>query len=479
MHTYDRFYIDGRWQAPATQGQSQERLAVFSASTEEPIGSIAAGSPADVDRAVVAARRAFESWSATTPAERAGWLTRLADAINDRKQELATLISQEVGTPVTPAMGLQVGAPIVVTRAFAELAVSWPFEKRIGHSVILREPIGVAGAITPWNFPLQQIMAKVAAALAAGCTMVLKPSELAPLNACLLAEACLQIGLPPGVLNIVHGTGPAVGEAIAAHPDVDIVSFTGSIRAGRRVAALAADTIKKVTLELGGKSACVILDDAPFDKAVTTGVKNAMLNSGQTCSAWTRMIVPRARLSDVVDLATQAIATLPVGDPADPKSRLGPLISEPQRQRVEGYIAKGREEGARLVAGGGRPAAFSKGHYVEPTVFVDVERDMIIAREEIFGPVLAVLAYDSEAEAIAMANDSIYGLSGAVWSANVDHAMQVARRIRTGQVDINGARWNPLAPFGGYKRSGLGREYGEFGLEEYLQIKSVAQPEAK
>jgi aldehyde dehydrogenase (NAD+) len=473
MHSYERFYIDGRWQAPA----GPQQLTVYAAATEEPIGSVAAGSPADVDRAVAAARTAFDSWSHTTPTERAAWLTKLADAINQQKQDFTTIISQEVGTPVTPAAGLQVGAPIVVTRSFADLAASWPFEKRIGHSVIVREPIGVVGAITPWNFPLQQIMAKVAAALAAGCTMVLKPSELAPLNACLLAEACLQIGLPPGVLNIVQGTGPDVGEAIAGHPDIDMVSFTGSVRAGRRVAALGAESIKKVTLELGGKSACLILDDAPFDKAVTTGVKNAMLNSGQTCSAWTRMIVPRARMADVVDLAKQAVASLPLGDPLDPKSRLGPLISEPQRQRVEGFIAKGREEGARLVAGGGRPAAFSKGHYVEPTVFVDVQPGMTIAREEIFGPVLAVLPFDDETQAVSLANDSIYGLSGAVWSGDVDRAMQVARRIRTGQVDINGAKWNPLAPFGGYKRSGLGREYGEFGLEEFLEIKSIATPQ--
>ncbi len=473
MHSYERFYIDGRWQSPA----GPQQLTVYSAATEEPIGSVAAGSPADVDRAVAAARKAFDSWSRTTPAERAGWLTRLADAINQQKQDFTTVISQEVGTPVTPAAGLQVGAPIVVARSFADLAANWQFEKRIGHSLILREPIGVVGAITPWNFPLQQIMAKVAAAQAAGCTMVLKPSELAPLNAGLLADACLQIGLPAGVLNIVQGTGPDVGEAIAPHPDIDMVSFTGPVRAGRRVAALGADTIKKVTLELGGKSACVILDDAPFDKAVTTGVKNAMLNSGQTCSAWTRMIVPRARMADVVDLAKQAIASLPVGDPLDPKSRLGPLISEPQRQRVEGFIAKGREEGARLVAGGGRPAAFSKGHYVEPTVFVDVEPGMTIAREEIFGPVLAVLPFDDDAHAVALANDSIYGLAGAVWSGDVDRALQVARGIRTGQVDINGAKWNPLAPFGGYKRSGLGREYGEFGLEEFLETKPTATPQ--
>jgi aldehyde dehydrogenase (NAD+) len=475
MHTYDSFYIDGRWQTPA----HDERIAVYSASTEEQIGSIPVGTPTDVHRAVAAARRAFDTWSTTTPAERAVWLTRLADGLDRRKQDFVTLISQEVGTPITPAMGLQVQAPVLVTRKFSELAAAWPFEKRIGHSVIVREPVGVAGAITPWNFPLQQIMAKVAAALAAGCTMVLKPSELAPLNACLLAEVCLEIGLPAGVLNIVHGNGPGVGEDLASHPGIDIVSFTGSVRAGKRVASLAAETIKKVTLELGGKSACVILDDAPFDKAVATGVKNAMLNSGQTCSAWTRMIVPRARVNDVVDIARQTLGTLPLGDPLDPKTRLGPLISATQRQRVEGYIAKGRDEGARVAIGGTRPADFPRGHYVDPTVFVDVQPGMTIAQEEIFGPVLAVLPYDSEPEAIAIANDSIYGLAGAVWSADIDHAMQIARRMRTGQVDINGARWNPLAPFGGYKMSGIGREYGEFGLEEYLQIKAVAQPEPK
>jgi aldehyde dehydrogenase (NAD+) len=486
MHTYDSFYIDGRWQTPAAPGSTYpahaERIAVYSTSTEEQLGTIPAGTPADVDRAVTAARRAFDQWSTTSPAERADWLTKLADRLDQRKQDLVTIISQEVGTPVTPAMGLQVGAPVLVTRSFAQLAASWPFERRIGHSVILREPMGVAAAITPWNFPLQQIMAKVAAALAAGCTMVLKPSELAPLNACLLAEACIDIGLPAGVLNIVHGTGPSVGEALASHPGVDIVSFTGSVRAGKRVAALAAaaDTLKKVTLELGGKSACVILDDAPFEKAVTTGVKNAMLNSGQTCSAWTRMVVPRTRVNDAVDVARQALGTLPLGDPLDPKARLGPLISEPQRQRVEGYIAKGRAEGARIALGGnGRPAAFPKGHYIEPTVFIDVQPGMAIAQEEIFGPVLAILPYDTESEAITIANNSIYGLAGAVWSTDLDHANQVARQLRTGQVDINGARWNALAPFGGYKMSGIGREYGEFGLEEYLQIKAIAQPEPK
>jgi aldehyde dehydrogenase (NAD+) len=339
--------------------------------------------------------------------------------------------------------------------------------------------VGVVGAITPWNYPLHQIVAKVAPALAAGCTVVLKPSELAPLNACILAEVCEEIGLPAGLINIVHGYGPEAGEPIAAHPDIDMVSFTGSVRAGTRVASVAAATVKKVTLELGGKSACVILEDAVFDKAVSTGVKNAMLNSGQTCSAWSRMIVPRAKMDDAVSIARQTLAKLPLGDPLDQATRLGPLISEAQRQRVEGYIAAGRAEGAQLAIGGGRPSHLpshlTRGHYVEPTVFVGVTPTMKIAREEIFGPVLSILPYDSEDEAVAIANDSIYGLAGAVWSEDAERALRVARRIRTGQVDINGARWNALAPFGGYKQSGIGREFGEFGLEEYLQVKSVAR----
>jgi len=304
---------------------------------------------------------------------------------------------------------------------------------------------------------------------------VLKPSELAPLNAMILAEVCAAIGLPPGVLNIVTGYGLVVGEAIASHPSIDVVSFTGSVRAGKRVAALAAETIKKVTLELGGKSACVILDDAPFEKAIVSGARNAMLNSGQTCSAWTRMLVPRARQQEAIDLAATAVNGLKIGDPLDAATRLGPLISSAQRDRVEGYIAKGKSEGAKLVAGGGRPAAFSKGYFVEPTVFADVKTKMTIAQEEIFGPVLSILPYDSEAEAIEIANDTIYGLAGGVWSGDPERAMRVARKMRTGQVDVNGGRYNPLAPFGGYKQSGVGRELGVFGLEEYLQVKSIAR----
>jgi acyl-CoA reductase-like NAD-dependent aldehyde dehydrogenase len=472
MQTYENLFIGGRWEAST----SAARIPVHSASTEDVIGSVPAGSADDVSRAVAAARRAFDAgWAFTPPPERAEWLRKLADGLEKRKQAIASTISQEVGMPISMSLPIQAGSPVVVLRSFADLAASWPFEKTIGHSLILREPVGVIGAITPWNYPLHQIVAKVAPALAAGCTVVLKPSELAPLNACLLAEVCEEIALPPGLINIVNGYGAEVGEAIASHPDIDMVSFTGSVRAGTRVASVAAATVKKVTLELGGKSACVILEDAVFDKAVSTGVKNAMLNSGQTCSAWSRMIVPRAKMDDAVAIAQQTLAKLPLGDPLDQATRLGPLISEAQRQRVEGYIAAGRAEGARLAIGGGRPAHLPKGHYVEPTVFADVAPSMRIAREEIFGPVLSILPYGSEDEAVAIANDSIYGLAGAVWSEDADRALRVARRIRTGQIDINGARWNALAPFGGYKQSGIGREFGEFGLEEYLQVKSVAR----
>jgi acyl-CoA reductase-like NAD-dependent aldehyde dehydrogenase len=315
----------------------------------------------------------------------------------------------------------------------------------------------------------------VAPALAAGCTVVLKPSEIAPLNAFLLAQACESIGLPQGVLNIISGYGPAVGEAIASHPSVDMVSFTGSLRAGRRVGALAADSIKRVTLELGGKSAFLVLDDAPFEKAIPSGARNAMLNSGQTCSAWTRMIVPRSRYQEALDVAQQAIGSLKMGDPLDPDTRLGPLISSMQRERVEGFIAKGKQEGARLITGGGRPAAFQRGYYVEPTIFADVHSKMTIAQEEIFGPVLSILPYETEDEAVAIANDTIYGLAGGVWSGDQERAMRIARRMRTGQVDVNGGKFNPLAPFGGYKQSGIGRELGLFGLEEYFQVKSIAR----
>ena len=472
MKDYAQLYIDGVWHPPSMT----QTIEVRSASTEELIGSVPDGQPVDVDRAVRAARAAFDGmWGRTTPEERANWLEKLAAALKERQQAFATTITQEVGMPIKMSTIVQAGAPILVTSTYVDLLRTHRFEEQLGNSLVVKEPVGVVGAITPWNYPLYQIMAKVAPALAAGCTVVLKPSELAPLNAFLLAEACLAIDLPAGVLNIVSGRGPVAGEAIASHPGVDMVSFTGSVRAGKRVAALAAETVKKVTLELGGKSACVVLDDAPFEKAVPGAVNNAMLNSGQTCSAWTRLLVPRARQAEALAIATQAAAALTLGDPMQPSTKLGPLISEPQRERVERYIAQGKAEGARLVAGGGRPPGFTRGYYIEPTIFGDVASRMTIAQEEIFGPVLSVLPYDDEAEAVRIANDTVYGLAGAVWSADPDRALRVARRIRAGQVDINGGRFNPLAPFGGYKQSGVGRELGPYGLEEYLQVKAMAR----
>ncbi|MGD0435707.1 MAG: aldehyde dehydrogenase family protein [Bryobacteraceae bacterium] len=469
---YRDLYIGGDWRAPAGSGS----IDVLSASTEEIIGSIPEGTPEDVDHAARAARAAFDNgWSQTTVQERAEWLRKISAALKERSEEIAKTIAQEVGSPMSMSTPVQAGLPVLVTASYAQAITEIKLEQEIGNSLVVREPYGVVGAITPWNYPLHQIMAKVAPALAAGCTVVLKPSEVAPLNAFILAEACQSIGLPAGVLNIVTGYGPVVGEAIASHPMVDMVSFTGSVRAGKRVATLAGEGIRKVTLELGGKSAFIVLDDAPFDKAIPAGARNSMANSGQTCSAWTRMVVPRSRYQEALDLAAQAIGSLKLGDPLDASTRLGPLISATQRERVEGYIAKGKREGARVVMGGGRPAAFAKGYYVEPTIFADLISNMTIAQEEIFGPVLSVLPYDTEEEAIRIANDTVYGLAGGVWSGDPERAMRVARRIRTGQVDVNGGKYNPLAPFGGYKQSGIGRELGMFGLEEYFQIKSIAR----
>jgi aldehyde dehydrogenase (NAD+) len=466
----DKLYIDGAWVAPAGSG----RIDVLSASTEDVIGSVPEGTPEDVDRAVAAAKRAFATWSQTSVDERADWLLRIQKGLSSHSDQIARTITAEVGMPLRMSTTIQAGLPTFVSGAYADIVKKFPFEEQVGNSLVVREPVGVVGAITPWNYPLHQIMAKLAPALAAGCTVVLKPSEVAPLNAFILADVLHEIGLPAGVVNLVTGFGPVVGEAIASHPDVAMVSLTGSTRAGRRVAELAAASVKKVTLELGGKSANVILEDADLETAVARGVNNAYLNSGQTCTAWTRMLVPRSRQDEAVRIAVDAAGKLPIGDPFGDTARLGPLISAQQRDRVRGYIDKGVAEGARLVLGGAEaPAGFDRGYYVQPTIFADVTKDMTIAQEEIFGPVLSIMPYDSEEEALEIANSTIYGLAGGVWSGDAEKAKAFARRMQAGQVDVNGGSFNAMAPFGGYKQSGLGREFGRYGLEEYLEVKSL------
>ena len=466
----DRLYIGGEW-VPST---GTGTIDVIDSTTEEVMGSIPEGSTKDVDLAVAAARAAFPAWSATPVEKRTELLTQVSQALATRIDDLAHLITREVGMPLMLSQLVQVGLPMTTFGSMAQVAADFTWEQTVGNSLIVREPIGVVGAITPWNYPLHQIAAKVAPALAAGCTVVLKPSEVAPLNAFVLAEVFEEIGLPAGVFNLVTGVGPVVGEAIAAHTDVDMVSFTGSTRAGKRVSEVASGTVKRVALELGGKSANVILDDADLAKAIPDGVAKCFLNSGQTCSALTRMLVPRERLSEVEDLAVAAAEAFTPGDPFEPSSRLGPLVSGAQRDRVRNFIDKGVGEGATLLTGGVEaPEGLSAGFFIRPTVFSSVTRDMTIARDEIFGPVLSIIPYDTEEEAIDIANDSEYGLAGGVWSGDPERAKAVARQLRTGQVEVNGGGFNPLAPFGGYKQSGNGREYGSFGLEEFLEVKAM------
>jgi acyl-CoA reductase-like NAD-dependent aldehyde dehydrogenase len=461
----DKLYIGGEWADPS----GDETIDVVNASTEEVMGRIPQSTPEDVERAVTAARKAFETWSTTTLVERADLMRAIAGALAARSDEIAATIAQELGMPIGLSKAIQAGLPTMTFTSMPQLLEEVVWEQEVGNSTVVREPVGVVGAITPWNYPLHQIAAKVAPALAVGCTVVLKPSEVTPLNAFMLAEIMDEVGAPAGIFNLVTGTGPVVGETIAAHPGIDMVSFTGSTRAGRRVSELASKDVKKVALELGGKSPNVILDDADLEQAVTDGVAKCFLNSGQTCTALTRMLVPRDRLEQA-----ERIAAVVAEEAFTPGDVLGPLVSETQRERVRGYIEKGKAEGAKLVTGGTEPPeGLDSGYFVRPTVFSEVTPEMTIAQEEIFGPVLAIMPYDDEADAIRIANDTVYGLAGGVWSGDEERAKRVAARIRTGQVEINGGAFNPLAPFGGYKQSGHGRELGRYGLEEFLVAKSL------
>lgn len=462
MKAHDGMYIGGRWR-PAI---GTDTIAVVNPADEQVIGQVPAGTAEDVDAAVRAAREAFPAWAATPPAERAALLGALRDELGRRTEEIAETVTAELGAPPALALAVHASLPVMVAGTYAELAGSYAFEEKLGNSTVLLEPVGVVGAITPWNYPLHQIVAKVAPALAAGCTVVLKPAEDTPLTAQLFAEAVDAAGIPAGVVNLVTGLGPVAGQALAEHEGVDLVSFTGSTAVGSRIGAVAGAAIKRVALELGGKSANVILPGADLAKAVNVGIANVMSNSGQTCSAWTRMLVHRDHYDEAVALAETAVAKYVPGE------RVGPLVNAKQQERVRGFIEKGVAEGARLVAGG-PDAPLETGYYVRPTVLADVTPAMTVAQEEIFGPVVCLMRYEDEDDAVAIANGTVYGLAGAVWAADDAEAAAFARRMDTGQVDINGGRFNPLAPFGGYKRSGVGRELGPHGLAEYLQTKSL------
>ena len=471
MEQRTQVYIDGQWIAPAGQGS----IEVFSPTDGALLATVPQGNAADADRAVQAARRAFDAWSTTPPAERAAYLKKIQEGLKARTDEIARTITLEMGMPYKLSQRIQVGSPAASFGMYSKMLADFPFEERVGNSKVVREAVGVVVAITPWNYPLHQIAAKVAAALAAGCTVVLKPSEVAPLNAFLLAEIVHAAGVPAGVFNLVTGYGPVIGEALVTHPEVDMVSFTGSTRAGTRVSELASATVKRVALELGGKSAAIILDDADFAVAVKGVVGNCYLNSGQTCTAHTRLLVPAARYAEAARLAVEAAQAYRVGDPMAEGITLGPLASKMQQDRVRDYIAKGIAEGCELLTGGAAlpEGVNSAGYYVKPTVFGKVKADATIAKEEIFGPVLSIISYTDEDDAVRIANGTVYGLAGGVWSGSDEHAEKVARRLRTGQVEINGGPFNIYAPFGGYKQSGNGRELGRYGLEDFLEFKAM------
>jgi betaine-aldehyde dehydrogenase len=467
----NHFFIGGAWVAPS----GKQTIDVYNAGNGEVLGRIPLGDEKDVDLAVSAARSALEGWSGASAEWRAGFLEKISAGLKAHADELARLIAQEVGMPLKLSARIQAGLPIANFANYAKLVREFSFEQKVGNSLVVREPVGVVAAITPWNYPLHQITLKVAPALAAGCTVVLKPSEVAPLNAFVLADVIDAVGLPKGVFNLVTGTGQKAGEALVSHPGVDMISFTGSTRAGKRISKLAAKSVKRVALELGGKSASVILEDADLATAVKSTVNGCYLNSGQTCTALTRMLVPQSKYEEASRIAAEVAKTFTVGDPLAESTRLGPLSSLTQLERVRGYIKKGVQEGAELIVGGAEPPEGTPagGYYVRPTVFGKVDNRMTIAQEEIFGPVLAIISYKDEEDAIRIANDSPYGLAGAVWSKDDAHAQRVARRIRAGQVDVNGGAFNLNAPFGGFKQSGHGREAGVYGLEEFLEYKSL------
>jgi aldehyde dehydrogenase (NAD+) len=470
MYDYTKFYIDGAWVNP----QGAKKLDVVNPATEDVIGQISAGTAADVDKAVVAARKAFETFSLTTREERLALLGRIVEAYKAKLPKLGQAISEEMGAPLQFAINAQAGSGLGHFLTAQALLKDFVFEQKRGTTLTRYEAAGVCGLITPWNWPANQIACKVAPALAAGCTIVLKPSEIAPLSAHILAEILHDAGVPKGVFNLVDGLGPEVGAALSVHPGIDMMSFTGSTRAGVQVSKAAADSVKRVSLELGGKSANVILDDADFPKAVGGGVLQMMSNTGQSCNAPSRMLVPRSRYEEAVGIAKAAAETVKAGDPTAADTTIGPLSSKAQFEKVQKLITVGTEEGARLVTGGpGRPAGLTKGYYAKPTVFADVNNKMTIAREEIFGPVLVIIPYETEEEAIAIANDTPYGLSGYVSSGDKKRALRVASRLRTGMVHINGAPADFAAPFGGYKQSGNGREWGPEGLHEFMEVKAV------
>ncbi|WP_223460718.1 MULTISPECIES: aldehyde dehydrogenase family protein [unclassified Pseudomonas] len=466
MLNHKALFIDGRWQKPSGQGIAE----VINPATEEVCGSVPLGDELDVENAVAAARRAFDSWSRTPSSVRAGYIRALVDQLRARADEMAAVITTELGMPVQWCRSVQVDGPITGLEQYVELAHLMDEVREVGNSLVIREAVGVCAFINPWNYPLHQLIGKLAPALAAGCTVVVKPSQETPLHAFLLAQMIEDIGLPAGVFNLVSGPGSKVGEALVKHPDVDMVSFTGSTGAGVRVAQAAAPSVKRVCLELGGKSPLLIAEDADLAAAVRYGVQDVMINSGQTCTALTRMLLPASRYAEAVELALAETLNLRMGDPLDPQSFLGPMCSAGQKRTVHDYIKVGQQEGARLLCGGDMPG---RGFYVSPTLFADVDNRMRIAQEEIFGPVLCLIPYNDEAQAIQIANDSPFGLSSGVWAGSAERALHLGRQLRAGQCFLNGATFNYQAPFGGYKQSGNGREWGEEGLNEFVEVKAI------